>query len=246
MATTPLSPHRPLDEFYSATQQRQKFIDELFNEAAPDYDWVSFMMSFGTDRKYRRQALHEAGLRPGMGLLDVASGTGLMIRAALQLGLNPADVTGVDPSRGMLAQNPERHRVTLLEGRGEALPFPDASFDFVCMGYALRHVEDLRTLFAEIRRVLRPQGRVLILEITRPASASARRLLRLYMQKVVPWVGWLRRRNQSTLRLMQYYWATIEECVPPPVILAALEASGLQAVVRTTTGPVLSKYSARR
>jgi len=136
--------------------------------------------------------------------------------------------------------------VTLLEGKGEALPCADASFDFVSMGYALRHVEDLRRLFGEFRRVLKPDGRLLILEITRPKNTLALHLMRFYMQKVVPRLGWLRRRNKSTAKLMEYYWATIEECVPPPVILSALEASGFRDVKRTTTGAVLSEYVARR
>jgi len=241
-----LSPHRPLTEFYPETAARQKFVNELFDEAAPDYDWVSGMMSFGSDQFYRRDALRKAGLENGMKLLDVASGTGLMIKAALELGVDPANVTGVDPSRGMLAKNRERNPVTLLEGKGEALPCADASFDFVSMGYALRHVEDLRKLFGEFRRALKPDGWLLILEITRPKNALALNLMRFYMQKVVPRLGWLRRRNKSTAKLMEYYWATIEECVPPPVILSALEASGFKDVKRTTTGAVLSEYVARR
>ena len=243
---SPLSPHRPLAEYYPAPAARQEFINQLFDEAAPDYDWVSGVMSFGSDQFYRRDALRKAGLKPGMRLLDVASGTGLMVKAALELGLEPALVTGVDPSRGMLAENRRHHPVTLLEGKGEALPCADASFDFVSMGYALRHTEDLNKLFAEFHRVLRPGGRVLILEITRPQSAVALRLMRFYMQTLVPRFGWLRRRNRSTAKLMQYYWTTIEECVPPAVILSALAASGLRNVRRTTTGAVLSEYTAER
>jgi demethylmenaquinone methyltransferase/2-methoxy-6-polyprenyl-1,4-benzoquinol methylase len=87
---------------------------------------------------------------------------------------------------------------------------------------------------------------VLILEITRPTNPVAFGLMRFYMQKVVPRVGWLRRRNRATVKLMEYYWATIAECVPPPVILSALEASGFQNVKRTTTGTVLSEYVAQR
>jgi demethylmenaquinone methyltransferase/2-methoxy-6-polyprenyl-1,4-benzoquinol methylase len=246
LPAVPLSPHRPLSDFYPAPAARQNFINELFDEAAPDYDWVSGMMSFWRDRFYRKDALQKAGLKNGMRLLDVASGTGLMIKAALELGLNPALVTGVDPSRGMLAQNQKVHPVTLLEGRGESLPCEDSTFDFVCMGYALRHVEDLRKLFGEFHRVLRPDGLVLILEITRPTSAVALHLMRFYMQKIVPRIAWLRRRNRSTAKLMQYYWATIEECVPPPIIISALEASGFRNVKRTTTGAVLSEYVAQR
>jgi demethylmenaquinone methyltransferase/2-methoxy-6-polyprenyl-1,4-benzoquinol methylase len=248
LPATPLSPHRPLDEFYAAPAARQEFVNELFDEAAPDYDWVSGVMSFWSDRFYRKDALRKAGLRNGMKLLDVASGTGLMIKAALELGVDPAQVTGVDPSQGMLVQNRKRNpkAVTLLEGKGENLPSADSAFDFVCMGYALRHVEDLRKLFGEFHRVLRPGGCLLILEITRPKSAVALHLMRFYMQKLVPRIGWLRRRNKSTAKLMQYYWATIEECVPPVVILSALEASGFKNVKRTTTGAVLSEYVAER
>ncbi len=246
LPAAPLSPHRPLDGFYSGPGARQGFVNELFDQAAPDYDWVSGMMSFGSDQFYRKDCLRKAGLQAGMQLLDVASGTGLMIKAALELGVNPAQVTGVDPSAGMLAENRKRNPVTLLEGKGEALPCADATFDFVCMGYALRHVEDLHRLFGEFRRVLRPGGRVLILEITRPQSVVALRVMRFYMQTVVPRVGWLRRRNKSTAELMRYYWATIEECVPPAVILSALEATGFKQVKRTTTGAVLSEYVAER
>jgi len=242
----PLSPHPPLSEYYTAPAARQEFINQLFDEAAPDYDWVSKMMSFGSDQFYRRDALKKAGLIKEMRLLDVASGTGLMIKAALELGLPPAQVTGVDPSKGMLAQNRERYPVTLLEGKGEALPCAAEAFDFVSMGYALRHVEDLHQLFSEFHRVLRPGGKVLILEITRPKSRVALAVMRFYMHKVVPRLGWLRRRNQSTAKLMEYYWTTIEECVPPAVILAALEAGGFKNVKRTTTGAVLSEYVAEK
>ncbi|MDD5140145.1 MAG: class I SAM-dependent methyltransferase [Verrucomicrobiales bacterium] len=242
----PLSPHRPLSEFYAAPAARQDFVNELFDEAAPDYDWVSGMMSFGRDQIYRREALKRAGLTSGMWLLDVASGTGLMIKAALELGVDPANVIGVDPSQGMLAENRKRNPVTLLEGKGEALPCADSSFDFVCMGYALRHVEDLGRLFGEFKRVLRPGGKVLILEITRPTNPVVLPLMRFYMQQLVPRIGWLRRRNKSTAKLMQYYWATIEECVPPSVIIAALAASGFKNVKRTTSNGVLSEYVAGR
>jgi demethylmenaquinone methyltransferase/2-methoxy-6-polyprenyl-1,4-benzoquinol methylase len=242
----PLSPHRPLSEFYAVPSARQNFVNELFDEAAPDYDWVSGMMSFGQDKIYRRDALRRAGLTDGMRLLDVATGTGLMIKAALELGVEPSNIIGVDPSQGMLAENRKRNPVTLLEGTGEALPCANATFDFVCMGYALRHVDDLGRLFAEFKRVLRPDGKILILEITRPANRVALPFIRFYMQQLVPRIGWLRRRNKSTVKLMQYYWATIAECVTPSVIISALTASGFKNVKRTVSNGVLSEYVARR
>ena len=169
---TVLPPHRPLAEFYPGPAARVQFVGDLFDHAARDYDWISRVMSLGTDRFYRRFALRRAGLRPGMKVLDVATGTGLLAQAALEVGIPASDLTGLDPSKGMLEQNCRRHPIRLLQGIGEALPFYDATFDFVLMGYALRHVEDLVQLFAEFRRVLRRPGRVLILEITRPSSLA--------------------------------------------------------------------------
>jgi len=241
---TPLAPHRPLEAFYSAPSARSRFVNDLFDATAPDYDWISGVMSLWTDRWYRKQALVRSGLRPGMRLLDVASGTGLMAEAAVGLGLEPAAVAGIDPSRGMLEQNRQRNPVALLQGRGENLPFRSATFDFVCMGYALRHVDDLRKLFGEFRRVLRPGGRLLILEITRPSSAMGLRLMQFYMRKLVPLMGRLRNRSVSTEKMLEYYWATIAECVDPAVILAALEEEGFQDVRRKTVGPLLSEYVA--
>jgi demethylmenaquinone methyltransferase/2-methoxy-6-polyprenyl-1,4-benzoquinol methylase len=242
----PLAPHRPLAEFYGAPAARGQFVNQLFDEAAPDYDWVSALMSFGTDQAYRRDALRRAGLQPGMKLLDVASGTGLMLKAALELGLARSDLAGLDPSRGMLAQNRRRNGVTLVQGRGERLPFQSGSFDFVCMGYALRHVEDLHELFAELRRVLKPDGRLLILEVTRPTRPLALGLMRFYMHTLVPALTWLCRKNAATAKLVKYYWVTIAECVPPEAILSALETGKFREVRRVTMRTILSEYVARR
>jgi demethylmenaquinone methyltransferase/2-methoxy-6-polyprenyl-1,4-benzoquinol methylase len=242
----PLAPHAPLKEFYTAPAERPQFVNELFDQAAPDYDWLSGLLSLWTDRSYRRQALRRAGLKPGMKLLDVATGTGLVVKAALELGLPPSDICGVDPSQGMLAQNRARNPVTLLQGRGEKLPFPDASFDFVTMGYALRHVEDLHLLFSELRRVLRPEGRVLVLEITRPQSRIGFGLMQWFMRRLLPKLVLWRKRSASSARLLEYYWVTIAECVPPAVILAALNAEGWRDVRRVTFGPLLSEYVARK
>ena len=112
--------------------------------------------SFGSCRAYRKWALRRAGLKPEMQLLDVATGTGLAAQAALDLGLSPSQIVGLDPSAGMLRENQKRRDILLVQGMGENLPFCEGAFDFICMGYALRHVEDLNVLFREFHRVLLP------------------------------------------------------------------------------------------
>jgi demethylmenaquinone methyltransferase/2-methoxy-6-polyprenyl-1,4-benzoquinol methylase len=239
-----LAPHAPLNDFYAAPVGRARFVTELFDRSARHYDALSRALSFGTDRAYRRHVLRRAGVRPGLQMLDVATGTGLMTRAALELGLSPADTVGLDPSRGMLEENRRHNAITLVQGCGEALPFADATFDLVVMGYALRHVEDLKQLFLEFRRVLKAGGRVLILEITRPQSAVGVWLMRWFFAKLLPGFTRLVTGQREPARLLQYYWATIAGCVPPETILAALAAAGFKESRRLSCGPILSDYLA--
>jgi demethylmenaquinone methyltransferase/2-methoxy-6-polyprenyl-1,4-benzoquinol methylase len=238
------APHPALTEFYRSPADRARFVGNLFDRAAVDYDWMSGAMSLGTDRPYRRHALKEAGLEPGMRVLDVATGTGLLAQAALESGIAPEDLIGLDASRGMLEQNRRQRTLRLVQGIGETLPFRDSTFDFVALGYALRHVEDLDALFTEFERVLRKPGRVLILEISRPASRLGFVLMRFYFQKLLPFLTWSAGRSPEAPRLLQYYWATIAECVPPQTILAALSRAGFSSVERRTHAGVLSEYLA--
>jgi demethylmenaquinone methyltransferase/2-methoxy-6-polyprenyl-1,4-benzoquinol methylase len=239
-------PHRPLTEFYATPEQRPGYVANLFNRSAEHYDWISSVLSFGSDRYYRRRTLARAGVRPGLRMLDVATGTGLVARAALECGVARHDLAGLDPSEGMLAENRRTTGIPLFRGFGEALPFRDESFDFISMGYALRHVESLELLFREFRRVLKPGGSVLLLEISRPASSAGTAVLRAFMNGVIPVVARWRARQPELPELMRYYWATIEHCVPPEHIVEALRASGFGEVERRRTGPVLNDYFARK
>jgi demethylmenaquinone methyltransferase/2-methoxy-6-polyprenyl-1,4-benzoquinol methylase len=107
-------------------------------------------------------------------------------------------------------------------------------------------VEDLGVLFKEFQRVLKPGGRVLIMEITRPQSRLGFALARLYMGRILPALTRAFTRNEQAGQLMKFYWATIAECVPPASILEALRRSGLSHVNRHKLGAVLSDYSAQK
>ena len=242
----PVPPHRVLHEFYPRPEARASFVRGLFDSSAAHYDWLSRVLSFGSDRFYRRRVLRRAGLKPGMKLLDVATGTGLVAQAALDLGLPKNDILGVDPSAGMLAENRQRHGIPLIQGMGEQLPVADASFDMVTMGYALRHVEDLGRLFAEFHRVLKPGGRVLVLELNKPRSTIGFALMRFYVGRVLPVLIRAVTRRPQPAQLMAYYWVTIAECVPPQTILSALSAQDFIEVGRQQTGSILSEYLATK
>lgn len=239
-----VAPHRVLKEFYTDPANRAPFVRRLFDDSACYYDRLSAALSFGSDRYYRKRVLSRAGLVPGLKLLDVATGTGLVVRAALDLGLTPDQVIGLDPSRGMLEENRKRNGVPLIQGAGENLPLADATFDLISMGYALRHVEDLGRLFREFHRVLKPGGRILVLELVKPRTRLGFFLMKMYVGKLLPRLIQLVTRRREPAQLMEYYWATIAECVPPATIMTALNESGFSDVRRDTTGSILSEYYA--
>jgi demethylmenaquinone methyltransferase/2-methoxy-6-polyprenyl-1,4-benzoquinol methylase len=242
MTTVPLRPHPTLERYYDNDSQRPAVVSDMFDEGAPYYEWICRVMSFGTGAAYRRQTLRNAGLQSGMRILDVATGTGLVLRPAAHLSGATGMAVGLDPSEGMLRQCRKSCAAPLLQGCGEQLPFADASFHMVSMGYGLRHVADLRALFAEYHRVLKPGGRVLLLEITQPKSAVARWLNRLYLRTIVPAVTRMGTGAAAASRMMDYFWDTIETCVPPDVILGALQDAGFPNAKRSVTGGVLSEY----
>lgn len=240
------TPHDVLPSYYGSKAERRPFVDRLFNEGAPHYERITRWMSFGTGDAYRRDALARAGLRPGMRVLDVATGTGVTARGALLLVGPSGQVVGLDPSAGMLHQAGRIPGLQRLRGFAEALPCADRSVDFLSMGYALRHVADLAATFAEYHRVLRPGGRLLLLEIVRPASPVHRALVRLYLKSLVPWLAALGAKGRGARTMMEYFWDTIDACVPAEVILGALEEVGFHDIRRELKWGFLAEYSARR
>jgi demethylmenaquinone methyltransferase / 2-methoxy-6-polyprenyl-1,4-benzoquinol methylase len=237
-----LAPHPTIEGHYREAAQRQEYVDSLFDNAAPHYDWICRVMSLGSGALYRRQALQRLGVRPGMAVLDVATGTGLVARAAAGIVQTPNSVVGVDPSGGMLREARRRFAGPLAQGRIEGLPFRDGLFDFVTIGYALRHAADLDIAFGECLRVLRPGGRLVILEISRPPHAVMRTAIRLYLTRVLPV---LMRASHARL-LMQYYWETIDSCVPAERIMEVLQLTGFVDVRRKVWGTVQSEYIATK
>jgi demethylmenaquinone methyltransferase/2-methoxy-6-polyprenyl-1,4-benzoquinol methylase len=240
------APHPPLKEYYAHEADRDAWVRRLFDQTAGDYDRVERVMALGSGSWYRRRALARAGLRPGMRVLDVGVGTGLTAREAAGLVGSSGQVTGVDPSPGMLESAVVPVGVRLLSGRAEAVPLPDGSVDFISMGYALRHVADLTVAFREFARVLAPGGRLCILEITSPAGRLRRSLLKAYMRGVVPFLARYIARHRDVPELMRYYWDTIEACATPEVIMAALRAARFADVGRTLSLGIFSEYHGRK
>jgi demethylmenaquinone methyltransferase/2-methoxy-6-polyprenyl-1,4-benzoquinol methylase len=239
-------PHPVLEEYYSTAADRESFVGALFDGAARYYNRIGQLLDLGSGPWYRRQALRRAGLRPGMRLLDVATGTGLVAHGAASVLGEPRRVIGVDPSRGMLREARKALASPLVQGRAEALPFRDGLFDMLSMGFALRHVPDLEVAFDEYRRVLKPGGRLLLLEVSRPPSRTSRWLIRTHLQYILPFMMRISTRSEPARLLMKYYWDTIDRCVPPEAIMEALRRRGFIGVERRALLGFLSEYVATR
>jgi demethylmenaquinone methyltransferase/2-methoxy-6-polyprenyl-1,4-benzoquinol methylase len=241
-----LPPHPTLSGYYRTDEDRPDFVRGLFDSAARDYDRIEGGMALGSGRRYRREALQRAGLCQGLSILDVAVGTGLVAREAAQITGDARLVTGLDPSAGMLLEARRQLPLKGVLGTAERLPIRDESFDMVSLGYALRHLSDLALVFREFARVLRPGGTLCVLELTRPTSALGLAALRLYLRRVVPILARLRTGNRSAEVLMRYFWDTIDACIPPERILAAMDDAGLEDVQRTLVIGLFSEYTGRR
>ena len=239
-----VAPHPVLEDYYTDPAERREAVDAMFDASAVHYDWITDMMSFGSGRWYRRQALVRAGVSAGDSLLDVGAGTGVVSWLAQQIVGENGHVVALDPSKGMLGEATKLGVKNVTQGYAEAIPFPDNSFDWVTMGYALRHVESLEAAFAEYKRVLKPGGRVLLLEIGRPATPLSTALLKVYMKGFVPNVARVFRRSEDAKKLMRYYWDTIEQCVAPETIVSSMEQVGFEKAHCHVVMGIFKEYSA--
>jgi demethylmenaquinone methyltransferase/2-methoxy-6-polyprenyl-1,4-benzoquinol methylase len=237
-----MKPHPILPGYYQDEAQRRRFLTRMFDETAAYYDRINGIMAFGWGVWYRRWILNRVGLRADARLLDVAVGTGAVAGAAASIVGPRGRVVGLDPSAGMLAEARRKLSVPLVQGIAEQLPFRAGEFDFLSMGYALRHVSDLKHTFAEYFRVLRPGGTLLILDFARPRSRVGRAAGRFHVNYLGPLVARLLSRRREAQVLMRYCWDTVEHLVPAETILIAMTDAGFQVVSATTRFGLLSEY----
>jgi len=168
----------------------------VFDSVAGNYDLMNDLMSGGLHRLWKRFALAQTGLRPGQRALDVASGTGdLGAGLARQVGKEGLAVL-TDINREMLARGRDRlidrgltTQVEFVIANAECLPFPDRSFDCVTIGFGLRNVTDKPAALAAMRRVLKPGGRLLVLEFSKPTLEALRPAYDAFSFNVLPRLG---------------------------------------------------------
>jgi demethylmenaquinone methyltransferase/2-methoxy-6-polyprenyl-1,4-benzoquinol methylase len=176
-------------KFYAEGNQRAAKVEDLFAAVAPRYDLINDLQSLGLHRLWKLRLVRLANPRPGLVALDLCCGTG---DVALALARRGATVTGIDFSNAMLDVARRRLAPTgvqFIHGDAMQLPFPDASADIVTVAYGLRNVSDVDRALAEWRRVLRPGGRLVVLEFGKPPNAAWRWLYFQYLRWLVPVFG---------------------------------------------------------
>ncbi|HVB94125.1 MAG TPA: ubiquinone/menaquinone biosynthesis methyltransferase [Acidimicrobiales bacterium] len=164
--------------------EKTAMVRTMFDTIAPRYDLVNRLMTFGLDVGWRKQSVSALGLPAGSVVLDLACGTGDFLKILTRSGLRPF---GMDLSWGMLAAN--RTGAPLAQADAASLPVAAGKADGITCGYALRNFTDLAPAFAEFSRVIRPGGRLSILEVAEPDHGLLRAGDRLWFRRVVPVIG---------------------------------------------------------
>lgn len=211
----------------------------MFDRVAPVYDAMNRATTLGLDGRWRRLTA-QAVVRPGDRVLDAACGTGDLALEAVKAG---GRVTGLDFSEPMLER--ARRKSSAVEWvRGDvlALPFADASFDAVTIGFGIRNVEDLEAGLRELARVLRPKGRVAVLDLTRPKGVL-RHFYGLWFDRLIPLLG----RVLPGGGAYTYLPASVRRFPGPEDVAAALERSGFADVAyRLLAGGIVALHTGER
>ncbi len=215
------SPDQPLPE----GEAKVAAVRSMFDAIAPRYDLVNRVMTFRMDVGWRRRTVRLLALPPGSRVLDIACGTGDLCRELTAQGHLPI---GIDLSWGMLAAS--RTDAPLLQGDALRLPFPDGRLDGVTCGFALRNLVELPGFFVELARVLRPGGRIGLLEVAEPSNPLLRAGHGIYFGKVVPLIGGA----LSNRAAYQYLPRSVAYLPPTAELLATLRDAGFTSVERRT------------
>ncbi|MBD0330570.1 MAG: class I SAM-dependent methyltransferase [Thermoleophilia bacterium] len=209
----------------------------MFDRIAPVYDAMNRVMTAGLDRRWRRLTA-DAAVRPGDRVLDACCGTGDLALACLRAG---ARVTGVDFSERMLERARRKSgEVEWVQGDLLALPFPDGSFDAATVGFGIRNVPELEAGLAELRRVLRPGGRLAVLEIVRPRGLL-RAFYAVWFDRVVPLLGKVLPGGAA----YAYLPASVRRFPGPEELADAIRAAGFAGVeYRLFAGGIVALHTA--
>jgi len=188
-------PHDTVVPFKDSSESKKKQVEKMFDKIAFRYDFLNRFLSAGIDIGWRKKAIKLLLPAKPERILDVATGTGDFALTSYEI-LKPGKITGIDISEGMLELGRKKiakagldNRIELLQGDSEAILFEDNSFDAVTVAFGVRNFENLEQGLSEIKRVLKPGGRLIVLECTKPSMPVVKQFYNFYMKSITPKIG---------------------------------------------------------
>lgn len=235
---------------YNESDSKKRQVSTMFNRIAPYYDFLNRLLSLGIDTVWRKKAIKQLDKGDAKVILDVATGTAdLALEASRQL--NPEKIIGLDISNEMLEVGREKIKrkglselITLQEGDSENLPFSDNTFDAITVAFGVRNFENLEKGLKEMYRVMKPGGKVVILEFSRPQIFPFKQLYNFYFRNILPAIGKLTSKDPKAYR---YLYESVQAFPDGDAFLSILENLGYKSnrCIPLTLG-VCSIYTATK
>lgn len=232
---------------YNASETSKKEeVATMFNNISKRYDFLNHFLSLGIDKLWRKKAIRQLKAVQPKSVLDIATGTGDFAIAALKL--DPDEVIGVDISQGMLDVGIEKMKrkgyddvISLKLGDSEKLPFDDNRFDALTVGFGVRNYENLEQGLSDMLRVLKPGGKAVILEFSKPKKFPIKQLFGFYSKRVIPFLG---RTISKDRRAYEYLPESVEAFPEGEAFTAIMTATGYQNVeAMIVSGGIATIYS---
>ncbi|MDB5199564.1 MAG: demethylmenaquinone methyltransferase [Chitinophagaceae bacterium] len=200
--------HDTIVPFKDSAESKKKQVEKMFDKIAFRYDFLNHFLSAGIDRGWRKKAIRQLKTLDPKSILDVATGTGDMAILAGKL-LNAEKIIGIDISEGMLEIGKKKieklglqQRIELLKGDSETIIFGSGSFDAVTVAFGVRNFQDLELGLSEIKRVLKPGGKLIVLECTKPKLPVIKNFYNLYLNVIAPWIGRVISKNKNAYQYL--------------------------------------------
>jgi demethylmenaquinone methyltransferase / 2-methoxy-6-polyprenyl-1,4-benzoquinol methylase len=218
---------------YEQEGSKKQQVSKMFDNIARRYDFLNHFLSLGIDKIWRKRMINElAPLRP-LSILDVATGTGdVAINTIKQLNINDLHIVGLDISPQMLNVGKKKidtdgltNRIEMIVGDSENIPFEDNKFDAITVAYGVRNFEDLEKGLSEMQRVLKPNGKLVVLEFSKPNYFPFKQIFNFYFKNILPAIGKITSKDN---RAYTYLYESVQAFPDGDKFLNILEKTGFK------------------
>ncbi len=219
---------------YEAAGSKKQQVSTMFDNIAGNYDFLNHFLSLGIDKIWRRKMISELATVPHSFILDVATGTGdVAINTIKQLKDNDIHIVGLDISPQMLNVGIKKihyigmsHRIEMLVGDSENLPFDSNKFDAITVAYGVRNFENLERGLSEMQRVLKPNGKLVVLEFSKPRTFPFKQLFNFYFKNILPLIGKITSKDN---RAYTYLYESVQVFPDGQDFLKVMEKCGFKS-----------------